>query len=367
MLVLILLIVTVIGFIVDSKNKDKVKKENVTLNDLSDDLSLTKDSSNNEVIDSVSNSSNLNQTVTNFNQLHNDAITNANETVSSFNNQSIQQNVPVEFDNLNNNINNNLNDSSVNETTNLVINVNQVSELNNQMYNGQVMSSGANYSNLNNVSSLGGGTVNVDESFLIKPQVSVQPQENIISQGDVNSSVSMQSQVSVQPQENIPSRHFMQTQIDVNQLSANNGYIRENVNSMPVDNGAIFNANNLQYDMSNPMSLDNVNASQGFNVSNGYNSQYQGYTVSQIPQVVNTNYNNGYNYMANNPNTYQTGQVINNNFSGMNSYQSNMVNGMMMSSLNPSAQPNVRVNNNEVVTTDGAKPFDINSMFINNQ
>lgn len=305
-LVLILLIVTVIGFIVDSKNKDKVKKENVTLNDLSDDLSLTKDLSSNEVDASVSNSSNLNQTVTNFNQLHNDAITNANEAVSSFNNQSIQQEVSVVSDNLNNNINNNLNDSSVNETTNLVSNVNQVSELNNQMYNGQVMSSGANYSNLNNVSSLGGGTVNVDESILIKPQVSVQPQANISSHVNVNSPVSMQSQVSVQQQENIPSQPVMQPQIDVNQLSANNEYVRENTNSIPVDNGAIFNANNLQYDMSNPMSLDNVNASQGFNVSN---SQYQGYTVNQSPQVGNPNYNNGYNYMANNPNTYQTGQV----------------------------------------------------------
>ena len=358
-IVLILLIVTVIGFIVDSKNKDKKKKDNLADVNVDSQTGLdiinNNSSGNSNVINNGELSSNgltsmdtsgvINSgpSVTNFNQLHASALDGKiNEEVFG-GQQTLQSSIS---DNMMSQSGSNIQNITAGFNSELNVQQNssvQSAGLTQPVYNEQPVSVAPIGQQVNGVSSV--------------------QSQNLGNQGVINVGSNVGAEVQIQPQTVVQPmpQVSVQPQVAMNTVPVNVGVVSTPMNNMSVNNNIINGVNNSQYDMSTPMSLENVNSMSNFNSASLYNSNaVAGVNVQNNPETT-PNYVGAYNGV-------QTGQHPINNVGISNiPNQTNASSNIVTPNVNANMQHNNLQNSNIVVTTDGAQPFDVASMFANNQ
>lgn len=310
--VIIVLVIGVIGFLVDSRNKDKKSKQdnsnNVIKNDGNGSQNGVSSLDNKEEVKSLDN-----VVLTQNTSLDNTLNSNINGVNSNLSNAGLVS--PI-VDNTNNNVNSN--DSILNSQVNLsnqVLSSVEPSSVNN------------NNVNINNL----GNSLNVEpvlaNSMMNTNQEPVMEQVSRPVQSQVLEPVNPVNLVTpVMPASSIP------------QASSANNYNPTSVNPSNVNVG--LNTNQVP-NSANGMINSNNNMQSNMNMS----TQVGRPTLTNV-QMIQPNLNNNQN-----SNMSSVNQMSNVN-------QSNLQNNNM---IQQTAQP---VNN--VVTSNGREPFDVSSMFENN-
>lgn len=363
-MVLILLIVTVIGFIVDSKNKEK-KKKGSTSEETTGTVGVNEAVNSSQII----NASNQAQVSGLSNDISGD--TSSVQQVSEI--QSLDN---VSFQSINNNVVNAMNSGGTAVNDGLVASA-QVSQEQQQVINGQQIQeeqpvlSVANEQQMPSVSNLYSGQDLQGQSN----QVGINNVSNMSLNMGVGAQVQTPLNVQQMPQIQTPlnvqqmPQSGIQTHTVMSNIPVNNGPINGLMNNATVNNNVVSGVNNLQFDMSSPLSLENVNSMQNPNLGNVQPNSVENVAMSvQNTPMATANYEAGYNNLANNVATVQTGQqVVGGVGMANNPYQGNVASNVSGANVNGIMPTNSLPNGNIVVTTDGAQPFDVASMFVNNQ
>lgn len=312
LVVLIILIVGVIGFLVDSKNKDKAKKD---ANSSGDGTSTDKDNLVNNVSDVAANNVAIEQAIGNVNNVAN---------VNLENNPASME-VPSNNNLVNSNVSDNMqsNQGSANDILN-----NNVSEQSNIL------------TPVNNINSVNDGGASYSQPIV--------QNDNVVQESNVNNNIP-NNQNSISSMEN--SSNVMSNHVD---LSVNQG----DSNNIATNVSQVSNNTNLTQDSS---LVNNQNSSNIL-----FSKEPVGEVNSQVSQPVTTNMTFG-QIPANDGVTPSNGSAPNANVvqgsQPLGQVASNITTSVYQQPSEPAmnSDANASVNNNE------SKPFDINSMFSNNQ
>lgn len=348
--VLVILIVGVIGFLVDSKNKEKSKNKELNVNnDSNNQASLNDNVPVKEEIVNTSEVKNehamdvpvrnapvgmqaLNEQAMGMQMSANDSVVNSNinEIVSDLGNIQ-NSSEAMNSDNSNDNVVSSLNDNVS------VLNEQMVESIQAEMVNPVIdlnvnagMSMMNNSQNVNNVSNVNGGVPNLQnvQSQNIKPQNIQSQMINPVPVSSSNSNMSMMNinqNIGVVP-------NFQPKSVQLGM-----------VNSIPVNN------------VNNNMGMNNVAPSVQSQMGGAMSTKNVNFNVSALNNQTSVN-NVGFSQGSVN-NTYQA--------RGVNMANSNMGNINQNSAVLPNGNPALQ-NQAQVFTSDGQQPFDISSMFNNN-
>ena len=375
-IILILLIVTVIGFIVDSKNKESRNTNKSSSNDLEvtgmNDNANVIEQKQASVVENTSldvngvvsgNSSNMDNSLNMGQEVSFQSINVLNGVSDSINNEQVI-NAPVSLgqqvvDNINQVVspdvssfnaqvqgvvyvndgqlmNQNLESSLINDNANVVAsNVNQV-----------VYAKNVSNNDLNQVAQPIGYVNNIQNLQTNYQMPNYNNQVNNVTQGMEYYSGVMQHGINNYTEPN-GNYNISNNQVMPN-MNFNQNVISGNSQAVNQQQGLYYqagvgNINPLQMVMPSPMSIDTLNG-----VAN------QNFAGSVSSPLNNSDGVNGQNTSLLNANNIDNNSINNNNFVMENSNQT-------VNNIN-----NGNVNSNVVFTTNGSQPFDVTSMFVNN-
>lgn len=332
--VLIILIVGVIGFLVDSKNKEKVQQN--------DNVNSDKENHGESTVNS--------DTMMQMNNMNANMMANDNESLiqQQDNNQMSIEQSPVMDIQLNQEPLNNL--GAVNS---LDADTNINGDINNMQYNvpSEMTNTDSSINDLNANIYNGGNSVNGMKPQTIGAVLEQTAANNLVSdmqyKTDVDSSVN----------------NLTNVQSGMVDMSLNNVKTQVNPINYSNMNSGINNLANAQPQMVN------MNNDQNINNNMNYVNNVQPEILNQQVTPVNMASFNDSNNMMYSQNVAHQGTNVNNSVMNNNFNQSGMRPVEMAQNNNVINQPqdvNSLPNNNVVLTTDNAQPFDISSMFANN-
>ena len=375
-IVLILLIVTVIGFIVDSKNKEsrntnKSSSNDLEVNGMNDNVNVIEQKQAG-VVENTSldangvvsgNSSNIGNSLNMGQEVSFQSINVLNSVSDSINNEQVI-NVPVSLgqqvvDNINQVVspdvsslnaqvqgvvyvndgqlvNQNLESSLINDNANVVAsNVNQAIDAKNVSNN-----------DMNQVAQPIGYVNNIQNLQTNYQMPNYNNQVNNVTQGMEYYSGVMQQGINNYTEPNI-NYNISNNQVMPN-MNFNQNVISGNSQAVNQQQGlysqaGVGNINLPQMVMPSPMSIDTLNGVVNQNLAGSVSSPLN-----------NSDGRNGQNTSLLNANNIDNNSINNNNFVMENSNQT-------VNNIN-----NSNVNSNVVFTTNGSQPFDVTSMFVNN-
>lgn len=394
LIVLILLIVTVIGFIVDSKNKEKLKNDKViekisgTNSKIGIEQSSQMQTQNNQMsINNISQEQLQNVPIDNTGVVSTvDEVAVLNQGFNDGQNHISQPQEEIKSDNVINN--SNMNDVVNNGIPNVQLEQqvvpiqgeNNISFQNinasNQNMNNGINAMLNNHVGMTNVSNL---ESSVQQLSTMQPNLNAQSIQNpqLIQKNQQLQGMNMlksQNEVVVGPNTSVNLQSAMPNSSEINSKSVNNvEMVNGMLSNFGVSNNAIVEANFGQSNMLNPMSIETVNLMSNSDLmnDNAMMRTVNGQSNVQNTSMPMTNYNNvisnshltnGMLNAGNAQNFTRNVEGVNNTYQGNNNGNMNTFSGVM-----PADNTKNLTNSNVVVTTEGAKPFDVSSMFVNNQ
>lgn len=375
-IVLILLIVTVIGFIVDSKNKESKNTNKSSSNDLEvngmNDNANVIEQKQAGVVENTSldvngvvsgNSSNIDNSLNMGQEVSFQSINVLNGVSDSINNEQVI-NVPVSLgqqvvDNINQVVSPDV--SSLNAQVQGVVYVNE-GQLVNQNLGSSLINDNANVAtpNVNQVV-YAKNVSNNDLNQVVQPIGYVNNIQNLqtnyqmpnynnqvnnvmqgmeyysgVMQQGINNYTEPNGNYNISSNQVMPNMNFNQNVISGNSQAVNQ---QQGLYSQV----GVGNINPPQAVMPSPMSIDTLNGVVNQNLAGSVSSPLN-----------NSDVVNGQNTSLLNANNIDNNSINNNNFVMENSNQT-------VNNIN-----NSNVNSNVVFTTNGSQPFDVTSMFVNN-
>ena len=338
LLVLILIVVTVIGFLVDSNNKKKKKVSEVDANNSTTDVNNV---SNSEAIQGQS----VNDEVLSKNENNN--LNNVMPEMVGVSNESKTNGIEDSLLSLQPQVNNSVSDvlnsqppvMPINNSSNsnMANNINAV----NNLGQGQSVNSG-------NVIPVQPIQTNLEQVIPVESS-SMQPVNNILENSNLSSEFN-QPQMIIPNLVSTPVQPQLNTNFNDNDVVLNNSANNVGINSGMVSGGVSANVmSNYNSTVNNNIPvMENVNPQIISNPNTNLTSNYSNGMVS----------NNSVQPAVNNS------QLLNNN---VGAYNGGMSNHNMNMNQQMNANNNFQNGQNNVVTSNGAQPFDISSMFGNNQ